>query len=84
MSDAKGPYKADEQALGGWLLDSREARIANLAHAAGRASRDGIRKALEQAKGLTPLKLLRDGWIHFGKCDCIICEALDADSEGAK
>ena len=35
---SEGPYKADEQALGGWLLDWREAQIANLAFAEGRAS----------------------------------------------
>lgn len=50
MSEAKGPYSENnyvgEPPDAYRLVDSRDAIIANLSFAAGRASRDGLREAL--------------------------------------
>ena len=48
-NEPKGPYRKGDVAFGYIDLDTREAAIANAAWLAGRASRDGLRKALCEA-----------------------------------
>ncbi len=81
-----GPYKFnDPLVVNGkkWFLDSNgDVAIANAAYAAGRASRDGLRKILDSfAKGGCACQWTAGGERFFQCCTCEIKEALAQDAQ---
>lgn len=102
--DAKGPYTSYERSDGRGMVEGlnfffdcrsiseakRYAERLNTAYAAGRASRDGLREALESCQmspwlsNLDPLQPLTAS-LRCESCDRttqIITKALEADGEG--